>query len=60
MVGQGNTGCGQAFMTQYERAVSERDSARANAPDGDLDPLMGELDWEAELTYILPDTERPA
>lgn len=44
-------------MTQYERALAERNKCREYDGPDRLGALMGELDWEAELTYLLPDTE---
>lgn len=45
-------------MTQRERAIAERDQCR-QGDTGDWGALMGELDWEAELTFIAEDEATP-
>jgi len=47
-------------MTQHQRAIAERDAARAYRGDDDKwSVLLWELDWEAELSYLLPDEVEP-
>lgn len=46
-------------MTQRQRAIHERDMARAYEGPGAYWALMGEIDWEVELSFIAEDEEPP-
>ncbi len=47
-------------MDALTRAVYERDKARSDSAEGYIGPLIGELDWEAEIYFIKAEMESQA